>query len=237
MNTFNGCWHRVATQLLPACTVPLYMAGNCFLICKYLSHISLHSKSMPRIPIHLGIRRITMHISHSSHVHVFLVIGHDYKVGMFSKSGIDIALSPCEDILYIWPKSSNTLFSASDWSVIGLHQSPRKNASIVQRVDRPSTQYILRVSETNMPCTVSVAKSLQWHHISSIKYHRQLGCLFKSLLSYEKRKHRSSTLLAICEGNPPVNGWFPSQRASQAEIVSKSWRHQWKRLLCITTNA
>ena len=33
------------------------------------------------------------------------------------------------------------------------------------------------------------------------------------------------TLLTICEGNPPVAGGFPSQRASNEESVSMSWRH------------
>ena len=27
-------------------------------------------------------------------------------------------------------------------------------------------------------------------------------------------------LLALCEGNPPVTGGFPSQRASNAEVIS-----------------
>ena len=37
--------------------------------------------------------------------------------------------------------------------------------------------------------------------------------------------HQSSVLQALCEGNPPVTGGFPSQRASNTESVSMSWRH------------
>ena len=33
------------------------------------------------------------------------------------------------------------------------------------------------------------------------------------------------TLLTICEGNPPVAGGFPSQRASNEETISMSWRY------------
>ena len=33
----------------------------------------------------------------------------------------------------------------------------------------------------------------------------------------------SAALLTLCEGNPPVTGGFPSQRASNAESVSMSW--------------
>ena len=35
----------------------------------------------------------------------------------------------------------------------------------------------------------------------------------------DQRKHESSALLALCEGNPPVSGGFPSQRANNAENV------------------
>ena len=40
-----------------------------------------------------------------------------------------------------------------------------------------------------------------------------------------KRKHQSSMPLALCEGNPPVTDGFPSQRASNWEIISISWWH------------
>ena len=38
-------------------------------------------------------------------------------------------------------------------------------------------------------------------------------------------KHQSSALLALCEGNSPVTGWFPAQRANNAENASIWWRH------------
>ena len=37
--------------------------------------------------------------------------------------------------------------------------------------------------------------------------------------------HQSSGSLACCEGNPPVTSGFPSQRASDAKIISMSWHH------------
>ena len=39
-----------------------------------------------------------------------------------------------------------------------------------------------------------------------------------------RRKHQSSASLP-CEGNPPMAGGFPSQRASNAENVPIWWRH------------
>ena len=41
----------------------------------------------------------------------------------------------------------------------------------------------------------------------------------------DQRKHQSSALLALCEGNSPVKDKYPSQRASNAENVSIWWRH------------
>ena len=42
----------------------------------------------------------------------------------------------------------------------------------------------------------------------------------------DQRKPQSSVLLAgICEGNSPLTGEFPAQRASNAENASIGWRH------------
>ena len=41
---------------------------------------------------------------------------------------------------------------------------------------------------------------------------------------WHQRIHQSCTSLALCEGNPPVTGGFPSQSASNAEIALMSWR-------------
>ena len=38
------------------------------------------------------------------------------------------------------------------------------------------------------------------------------------------KKTSKPVLLVLCEGNPPVTGGFPSQRASDAESVSMAWR-------------
>ena len=50
----------------------------------------------------------------------------------------------------------------------------------------------------------------------------------------DQRKYQSSALLALCEGNSPVTGEFPSQKASNAENLSVWWRHHgqsYRRLL------
>ena len=41
----------------------------------------------------------------------------------------------------------------------------------------------------------------------------------------DQRKHQSSASLALCEGNSPVTGEFPTRWTSNAENVSIWWRH------------
>ena len=41
----------------------------------------------------------------------------------------------------------------------------------------------------------------------------------------DKKKTSKRRVTGLCEGNPPVTGGFPSQRASNAENVSIWWRH------------
>ena len=41
----------------------------------------------------------------------------------------------------------------------------------------------------------------------------------------DQRKHQSSASLALCVGNSPVTGEFPTQMASNTENVSIWWRH------------
>ena len=50
-----------------------------------------------------------------------------------------------------------------------------------------------------------------------------VDCLFNRLL---RRSATSSGLSVYCEWNPLLTGGFPSQRASNAENVFKTWRHQ-----------
>ena len=53
--------------------------------------------------------------------------------------------------------------------------------------------------------------------------HRLFECLLNNSFRLTSEKHQL-TLLALCQGKPPVIGGFPSQRASDAEKVSITWR-------------
>ena len=67
---------------------------------------------------------------------------------------------------------------------------------------------------------------LQWLHTEreGVSNHQPHGCLLKR---FRRRSKKTSKLrvTGLCEGNSPVTGEFPAQRASNAENVSIWWRH------------
>ena len=70
-------------------------------------------------------------------------------------------------------------------------------------------------------------RPLQWHHdeCHGVSNHHQLDCLLSRLFRRTSKKTPKLRFTGLCEGNPPVTGRFPSQRASDAENVSIWWRH------------
>ena len=59
-----------------------------------------------------------------------------------------------------------------------------------------------------------------------VSNHRRLYCLFNRLFRHRSKKTSKLCVTGLCEGNPPVTGGFPSQRASNAENVSIWWCHR-----------
>ena len=87
-------------------------------------------------------------------------------------------------------------------------------------------------------CVLICMSPSWWRHMSTIAspftckilgcftpVHWPHDCLFKTMFRQTSKQHQSPALLALCEGNPPVTGGFPSQRASNAESISISWSH------------
>ena len=60
----------------------------------------------------------------------------------------------------------------------------------------------------------------------SVSNHQHFNSLFNRSFKLTQKKHKSSTLLTLCERNPLVTSGFPSQRASYSEFFSMSWRHK-----------
>ena len=68
---------------------------------------------------------------------------------------------------------------------------------------------------------------LQWRHneCNDVSNHQPHECLLKRLFSRRSKKTPKLRVTGLCEGNSPVTGEFPAQRASNAENVSIWWRH------------
>ena len=80
--------------------------------------------------------------------------------------------------------------------------------------------------------TKSVAPSLQWRHNQrdGISNHQPHDCVLNRLFRHRSKKRSKLRVTALCEGNSPVTGEFPAQRASDAENVSIWWRNHVIRL-------
>ena len=68
---------------------------------------------------------------------------------------------------------------------------------------------------------------LKWRHNErdGISNHQPHDCLLNRLFRRRSKKISKLRVTGLCEGNSPVTGEFPAQRASNAEIVSIWWRH------------
>ena len=83
--------------------------------------------------------------------------------------------------------------------------------------------------------------ALQWRHNErgGVSNHRRLGGLLSRLFRRRSKKASKLRVTDVCEGNPPVTGGFPSQRASDAEMfpfddvimdcLSSQYITQWQR--------
>ena len=69
--------------------------------------------------------------------------------------------------------------------------------------------------------------TLQWRHneCDCVSNHQPHDCLLNRLFRRRSRKTSKIRVTGLCEGNSPMTGEFPAQRASNAENVSIWWRH------------
>ena len=68
------------------------------------------------------------------------------------------------------------------------------------------------------------ASTLQWRH-NGVWNHRRIDCLRNRLFRRRSEILSKLRVTGLCEGNSPVTGEFPAQRASNMENVSIWWRH------------
>ena len=68
---------------------------------------------------------------------------------------------------------------------------------------------------------------LRWRHneYDDVLNHQRFDCLRNRLFRTRSKKTSKLRVTGLCEGNSPVTGEFPAQRASNAENFSILWRH------------
>ena len=76
-------------------------------------------------------------------------------------------------------------------------------------------------------CLLIIPKTLQWrlNEHDGVSNHQRFDCLLYPLFRRRSKKISKFRVTGPCEGNSPVTGEFPTQRASNAEHVSILWRH------------
>ena len=69
--------------------------------------------------------------------------------------------------------------------------------------------------------------TLQWRHNehNGVSNHQPHDCLLSRIFRRRSKKRLKLRVTGLCEGNSPVTGEFPTQRASYAENVFIWWRH------------
>ena len=77
------------------------------------------------------------------------------------------------------------------------------------------------------PVHIIFQLSLEWRHNErhGVSNHRVLDCLLDRLFRRRSKNTSKLHVTGLCEGNSPVTGEFPAQKASNAESVSIWWRH------------
>ena len=74
----------------------------------------------------------------------------------------------------------------------------------------------------------NVAQLLQWRHNERdrVSNDRHLDCFLNHLLRRRSKKTSKLRVTGLCEGNWPITGEFPAQRAIDAKNVSIWWSHR-----------
>ena len=74
---------------------------------------------------------------------------------------------------------------------------------------------------------VTKHKPLQWCHngCDGVSNHQPHDCLLTRLFRRRSEETPNLRVTGLCEGNSPVTGEFPAQKASNAGNVSIWWRH------------
>ena len=102
------------------------------------------------------------------------------------------------------------------------------NLSCIWHIDQIFTSYTTR--DVKMRCVPGVTRhavyTLQWSHNEHDGVSPSSWLFIQPFIQAQvKEKKLKLRVTGLCEGNSPVTGEFPAQRASNAENISIWWRH------------
>ena len=91
-------------------------------------------------------------------------------------------------------------------------------------MSRITPSFHSHISEKGKTLTMA---SLHWRHNErdDVSNHQPHDCLLNRLNRRRSKKTSKLRVTGLCEGNSPVTGDLPTQRASNAENVLIWWRH------------
>ena len=91
----------------------------------------------------------------------------------------------------------------------------------------PLLSLLLLLSKIHYCDVIIKWNPLLWrcNECNGVSNHLRLHCLHNHLFRCRSKKISKLRVTGLCEGDPPMTGGFPSQRASYAENVSIWWRH------------
>ena len=94
-------------------------------------------------------------------------------------------------------------------------------------LSRVRWQAITRTNANLLCVCANIHAGITWRHNwrYGVSKHQTHECLLSSLPRRRSKKRSKLHVIGLFEGNSPVTGKFPAQRASNAENAFISWRH------------
>ena len=140
----------------------------------------------------------------------------------------------CSQMLCISLKTEKS-FIAHPWCLLSVAGLEYEFSSWLASPDLGTARssYLARVgpvvwyTTTTNHDTTHTAWTVKWRNneCDGVSHHWRLHCLLNRLLARRSKKTSKLRVTGLCEGYPPVTSGFPSQRSSNAKVVSIWLRH------------
>ena len=107
------------------------------------------------------------------------------------------------------------------------HSFPERYQQSINWNDTTAIRWVMFYCHNN-DVSISVKHiTLQWRYYEhdGVSNHQPHDCLLNRLFRQRSKKTSYLRVTGLCDGNSPVTGEFPAQRARNAENVSIRWRH------------